>query len=82
MATNRQYFIPGSGYVNETKGNDYFIPGWLYINETVSTPVPPSNNPYILGSSMIQQGTSILNQGTTPLLNKGTVRDPLNLIPH
>lgn len=83
MAT-RSYFIPGWGYINEVKLNSFFTPGWGYINETSTgpTPPPPTNDPYVIGTGMVKQGTSILLQGTTPLINKGTVRDALNIIPH
>lgn len=43
---------------------------------------PPVSDRYILGTSMIKRGNAILNQGTTPLLNKGLVQDQLNTISH
>jgi hypothetical protein len=80
MATARSYFIPGFGYLNETKGNSFLIPNWGYVNQTVTGPGPAST-PYIIGSSMVKQGTSLLKQGSTPLIAKGTAYDPLDIIP-
>lgn len=45
-------------------------------------PPPPISDPYIIGTSMVKRGGTILNQGTTPLLWKGMVQDNLNIIPH
>lgn len=57
--------------------------GTAYAGIPFSPPNPPPTNlPYVLGTCMVMQGTTIYNQGTTPLINKGLVRDQRNIIPH
>lgn len=56
--------------------------GGGYAGSPFSPPPPPVSDRYILGTCMIKQGSTIRNQGTSPLINKGTVADNLNVIPH
>lgn len=63
--------------------NTFMNSNFIYINpKPTPAPPPPTNLPYVIGTGMVQQGTSILLQGTAPLINKGTVRDQQNIIPH
>lgn len=40
MVTQRQYLVPGDGYINEvTNSNEFLVPGAAYVNETTSTAV-------------------------------------------
>lgn len=67
-------------YLTPLNNDAYF--GSYQNGSSGPTPPPPTSNPYVIGTGMVQQGTSILLQGTAPLINKGTVRDQLNVIPH
>lgn len=62
--------------------NTFMNSNFIYVNPVPTPAPPPTNLPYVIGTGMVQQGTSILLQGTAPLINKGTVRDQRNIIPH